>query len=152
MPVLVRSRVRQVIIHDIAVQRLIQQLLVLIREAESEVSIKFVGDTQMRRLNREYRGNDRTADVLAFAFREAVGPPSPMLGDVVVSIPMARRQAESFGHSLSEELTRLLIHGVLHLVGYDHERSEADARSMKRKEMVLWKRVSPIPTLVGGKL
>ena len=74
-----------------------------------------------------------------------------MLGDVVVSIPMARRQAESFGHSLSEELTRLLIHGVLHLVGYDHERSEADARSMKKKEMVLWKRVSPIPKLVKGK-
>ena len=151
MPVLVRSHVRQVTIRHIAVQRLIQDLLVLLCEFESEVSIKFVGDTRMRHLNRDYRGNDRTTDVLAFAFREAVGPPSPMLGDVVVSIPMARRQAESFGHSLSEELTRLLIHGVLHLVGYDHERSEADARSMKKKEMVLWKRVSPIPKLVKGK-
>ena len=151
MPVLVRSHVRQVIIQDIVVKRLIQQLLVLIRESESEVGIKFVGDTRMRRLNREYRGNDRTTDVLAFAFREASGAPSPMLGDVVVSIPMARRQAKSFGHSLSEELVRLFIHGVLHLVRYDHERSEADARSMKKKEMVLWKRVSPIPKLVKGK-
>ena len=152
MPVLVRSHVRQVTIHHIAVQRLIQDLLVLLCEFESEVSIKFVGDTRMRHLNRDYRSDDRTTDVLAFAFREVVGPPSPMLGDVVVSIPMARRQAESFGHSLSEELARLLIHGVLHLVGYDHERSEADARSMKRKEMGLWKRVSPIPKLVRGKL
>ena len=151
MPVLVRSHVRQVIIRDIVVKRLIQQLLVLIRESESEVGIKFVGDTRMRRLNREYRGNDRTTDVLAFAFREAGGPPSPILGDVVVSIPMARRQAESFGHSLSEELTRLFIHGMLHLVGYDHERSEADARSMKRKEMELWRRVSPIPKLIKDK-
>ena len=151
MPVLVSSHIRQVIIRDIVVQRLIQQLLVLIRESESEVSIKFVGDIKMRRLNREYRGNDRTTDVLAFAFREAGGPFSPMLGDVVISIPMARRQAKSFGHSLSEELVRLFIHGVLHLVGYDHERSEADARSMKKKEMVLWKRVSPIPKLVKGK-
>ena len=151
MPVLVRSRVRQVIIHDIVVQRLIQQLLVLIREAESEVSIKFVGDTQMRRLNREYRGNDRTADVLAFAFREAGGPPSPMLGDVVISVPMASSQAKSFGHSLSEEFARLFIHGLLHLVGYDHERSEADARSMKRKEVELWKQVSPIQKLVKDK-
>ena len=151
MPVLVSSYIRQVIIRDIVVQRLIQQLLVLTRESESEVSIKFVGDTRMRRLNREYRGNDRTTDVLAFAFREAGGPPSRMLGDEVISIPMACRQAKSFGHSLSEELVRLFIHGVLHLVGYDHERSEADARSMKRKEMVLWKRVSPIPKLVKGK-
>ena len=151
MPVLVSSHVRQVIIHDIVVKRLIQQLLVLIRESESEVSIRFVGDTRMRRLNREYRGNERTTDVLAFAFREASGPFSHMLGDVVISIPMALRQAKSFDHSLSEELARLLIHGVLHLVGYDHERSEADARSMKRKEMALWKRVGPIPKLVKGK-
>ena len=151
MPVLVRSHVRQVIIRDIVVKRLIQQLLVLIRESESEVGIKFVGDTRMRRLNREYRGNDRTTDVLAFAFREAGGPPSPILGDVVVSIPMARRQAELYGHSLSEELARLFIHGLLHLVGYDHERNEIDAQSMKRKEIELWKRVSPIPKLVKGK-
>ena len=151
MPVLVRSRVRQVIIYDIVVQRLIQQLLVMIREAESEVSIKFVGDTQMRRRNREYRGNDWTTDVLAFAFREAGGPPSPMLGDVVISVPMARSQAKLFGHSLSEEFARLFIHGLLHLVGYDHERSEADARSMKRKEVELWKQVSPIPKLVKYK-
>ena len=151
MPVLVRSHVRQVIIRDIAVQRLIHQLLVLICESESEVSIKFVGDARMRRLNREYRGNDQATDVLAFAFREAGGPPSLMLGDVVISVPMACRQAKSFGHSLSEELARLFIHGLLHLVGYDHERSEVDAWNMKRKEMGLWKRVSPIPKLVKGK-
>ena len=150
MPVFVRSRVRRVVIQDSAVRRLLQQLLKIIRESDSEVSIEFVGDAQMRRLNREYRGNDRTTDVLAFAFREAGGPPSTMLGDVVVSIPMAERQAESLGHSLSEELVRLLIHGVLHLVGYDHERSKADARSMKRKEIGLWKRVTPIPKLVKG--
>ena len=151
MPVSVRSQVRQVIIRDIVVKRFIQQLLVLVRESKSEVSVKFVGDTKMRRLNREYRGNDRTTDVLAFAFREAGGPPSRMLGDVVISIPMACRQAKSFGYSLSEELARLFIHGVLHLVGYDHERNETAAQSMKRKEMRLWNLVSPIPKLVKGK-
>ena len=137
MPVLVSSHVRQVIIRDIVVKCLIQQLLVLVRESESEVSIKFVGDTRMRRLNREYRGNERTTDVLAFAFREASGPVSNMLGDVVISIPMALRQAKSFDHSLSEELARLLIHGVLHLVGYDHVRSQDYYKMNKIEKRIL---------------
>lgn len=148
MPVFVHSRIRCVFIRDRVVQRVIQQLLVPIGEAESEVSIEFVGDSRMRRLNREYRKKDRTTDVLAFACREAGGPPSPLLGDVVVSVPTAIQQASSLGHSLNEELVRLLIHGMLHLVGYDHERSEAEARKMKQQEGRLWKHVSPIPKLV----
>lgn len=148
MPVFVHSRIRRELVRETVVQRVIQWLLVSLGEAESEVSIEFVGDTRMRRLNREYRKKDRTTDVLAFASREAGGPPSPLLGDVVVSVPTARRQASSLGHSLNEELVRLLIHGVLHLVGYDHERSEAEARKMKQKEGRLLTYVSPIPKLV----
>lgn len=147
MPVFVHSRVRRVLIREAVVCRIVQQLLASIGEAASEISIEFVGDVRMRRLNREYRKKDRTTDVLAFASREAGGPPSPLLGDVVVSVPTALRQADSLGHSLSEELIRLLIHGVLHLVGYDHERSEAEAQRMRRKEQALLAILKPFPKL-----
>ena len=64
------------------------------------------------------------------------------LGDVVISMPAAKRQAAALGHSLRDELARLLVHGVLHLLGYDHERSERDALRMARKEKVVLKAIS----------
>jgi len=148
MPVFVHSRVRSVLIREAAVRRVVQELLACVGEAASEISIEFVGDARMRRLNRDYRQKDRTTDVLAFACREAGGPATSMLGDVVVSVPTAKRQAVSLEHSLNEELVRLLIHGLLHVVGYDHERSEDDARKMRRKEQVLGKALMPLPSLV----
>ncbi|MDA1303845.1 MAG: rRNA maturation RNase YbeY [Nitrospirae bacterium] len=147
MPVFVHSRVRRVLIREAVVCRVVQQLLASIGETASEISLEFVGDVRMRRLNLEYRKKDRTTDVLAFASREAGGPPSPLLGDVVISVPMASRQAFSLGHSLNEELARLLIHGLLHVVGYDHERSEAEAQRMRRKEQALLATLKPFPKL-----
>lgn len=148
MPVFVHSRVRCVMVHEQVVIRVVGQLLALVGEAASEVSIEFVGDARMRRLNREYRHKDRTTDVLAFACREAGGPLSPMLGDIVVSVPTAMRQAVSIGHSVNEELIQLLVHGLLHLVGYDHERNEKEAQRMRRKEVKLLAEFTHIPKLV----
>ncbi len=129
-------------------RRVTRRLLRLLDEAEAEVCIGLVGDTRMRRLNRTYRNQDRTTDVLAFAYREAQTGVSPLLGDVVISVPTARRQAKELSHSLDEEVLRLLIHGVLHLVGYDHERSEWQARRMRRKETELFETFTPVPSLV----
>ena len=89
-----------------------------------------------------------TTDVLAFAVREGPGPSSPFLGDVVISVPQAIRQAAEQGHSIQRELAMLLIHGILHLLGYDHERSASEARRMQRKEWVLFQAVLPIPALI----
>ena len=124
------------------------RLLRLLDEAEAEVCIALVGDTKMRRLNRTYRNKDRTTDVLAFAYREAGFGVAPLLGDVVISVPTARRQAKACSHSLDAELLRLLIHGVLHLVGYDHEQSRQQARRMERKETELLDILAPVPSLV----
>ena len=66
---------------------------------------------------------------------------SPLLGDVVISVPTARRQAREAGHSLDEEVAALLIHGVLHLCGYDHERSEKEAKRMERRERGIFNKV-----------
>lgn len=102
-----------------------------------------MGDRAMRSLNKRYRGKDKTTDVLSFTFRE--GPFSnirpEILGDIVISIPTARRQAGEAGASLDSEISRLLIHGLLHLLGYDHEQGPAEADRMRRKERLLIKKV-----------
>ena len=92
----------------------------------------------MRDLNHRYRGRDRTTDVLAFAQREgAAGAPDGLLGDVVISLDTARRQARKHRATQGREAERLLVHGLLHLLGYDHERSPAEARRMQRRERAL---------------
>lgn len=111
---------------------------------DAELSVLFVGDQAMRTLNRRYRGKDRTTDVLSFSLREG-GFPSiqpDMLGDIVISVPVAARQARQEGHSISREIDRLLIHGLVHLLGYDHERGHREAQRMIRKERILLKELS----------
>lgn len=97
----------------------------------------------MRKLNHVWRGKDKTTDVLSFSFREGkfTEVQADMLGDIVISIPVARRQAKAAGHSLTHELDRLLVHALAHLLGFDHERGEQEARSMTRKEQQLLKRL-----------
>lgn len=93
----------------------------------------------MRALNRRYRGKDRTTDVLSFPMREGKGPrtASPLLGDIVISVPEAERQARADGEALQKAVDRLLVHGFLHLLGYDHERGGAEAIRMEARERVL---------------
>lgn len=122
--------------HSSYVRRVCRDVLRTLDEGASELSVALVRDDEMHRLNRDYRGKDRTTDVLAFALREgeATEHQAPgLLGDVVVSVPTAERQAAARGHSLDHELAELLVHGILHLLGYDHERSPADARRMFAK-------------------
>ena len=106
-----------------------------------------MGDRRMRRLNRQYRKRDRSTDVLAFATREGPSPSSSLLGDVVISWDTAVRQASIAGHSVDHELVILLIHGVLHLLGYDHDRDEPEARRMQRKERSVFQSLQPLPKL-----
>jgi len=91
-----------------------------------------VTDPEIHDLNRRYRGKDRPTDVLSFPLADALQP--SLLGEVVISVETAARQAQRRGHSLPEELQTLLIHGVLHLLGYDHEVSRSEAIRMHRKE------------------
>lgn len=95
-----------------------------------------VGDRAMRTLNRTYRGKDRTTDVLSFPLQEGAntGLQPQMLGDIVISLPAAGRQARAAGGTVREEVDRLLVHGFLHLLGYDHERGGAEARRMEARE------------------
>jgi probable rRNA maturation factor len=98
-----------------------------------EVSVLFCGDRAMRTLNRRYRRMDRATDVLAFPAGDG-----RLLGDVVVSVPYADRQARRRGESRGREIDRLLLHGVLHLAGYDHETDDGE---MDRLEAAIRRRL-----------
>ena len=89
-------------------------------------------DQEIHTLNRQYRHKDKPTDVLSFPLADEVQP--SLLGDVVISIETAARQARRRRHSLREEVQILLIHGILHLLGYDHEVSRGEAIRMHRKE------------------
>lgn len=113
-----------------------------------EVSLVFTDVETVQKLNREYRGEDRPTDVLAFymlphekAGESFVLPPDNVarLGEVIISYPHAVKQAKEQGHSVERELALLVIHGLLHLLGYDHEQPEEEARMRTRENELLEK-------------
>ncbi len=110
------------------------------------MSILLTDDAHIHRLNRDYRSKDSPTDVLSFALRDAVsGAPSSqapflsneLLGDVVISVETALRQAEARGASLEEEVAHLGVHGILHLLGYTDDTDEGAAEMRVREELVL---------------
>jgi rRNA maturation RNase YbeY len=149
MPAEVRVRLRRGHIRRDAVTLLANIILEAVGESSAELYIELIGDHRMQRLNRQYRGKNVPTDVLAFSQRETPGPRSPLLGDVVISVHSVLRQARARHHSADEEIAVLLIHGILHLCGYDHERGEPEARRMRRRELILRRSVNPLPRLIG---
>ncbi len=107
---------------------------------DAEVSVSFVSNNEIRRLNRAYRNKDSITDVLSFPLgangkydiNKETG--CALLGDVVISLETAMRQAEIYGHSLEREIGFLTVHSMLHLLGYDHEISPLEERIMREKE------------------
>ena len=125
------------------------------RLGDCELSLTLTTDRAMRKLNREFRGIDAPTDVLSFSQIEQAGiaAPNPRsvknspglpVGDIVISIDTALRQAREYRTSPSSRLRRLLVHGFLHLIGYDHERSATDARRMFARERTLAARIARI--------
>nr|WP_071934010.1 rRNA maturation RNase YbeY [Thermosinus carboxydivorans] len=110
---------------------------------QTEVSIVLVDDEYIFELNRQYRDKDVPTDVLSFALNEGDEPaiindPAAMLlGDIVISLETAARQAEEFGHGLERELAYLTLHGMLHLLGYDHETEEERVKMRNEEEYIL---------------
>lgn len=105
----------------------------------------------MRALNRQYRGVDKTTDVLSFPQQEGYKlqvtsckskDKKLLLGDLVINLPRVKRQAEEYERGFYEELKRLMIHGLLHLIGYDHERSKYLRRRMEKKEIKLLEEIN----------
>ncbi|MDV6236919.1 rRNA maturation RNase YbeY [Leptospira ellisii] len=119
-------------------------------DSRCELAILLVGDSDMREINLLRRGKDKTTDVLSFPLEFDSAPlqnvlqrrnvsisdslPPIALGEIIISVDTLERQAAQIGHSSKDEFYRLLVHGFLHLLGYDHERGEEEERIMKAKE------------------
>ena len=107
---------------------------------DAEVSVSFVSNAEIRNLNRIYRKKDSVTDVLSFPlgvdgkYDISKETGCALLGDVVISLETAMRQADLYGHSLEREIGFLTVHSMLHLLGYDHETSPLEARKMREKE------------------
>ena len=111
-----------------------QKVLELLNQERAELSLGLVGNRGIQKLNARYRNRNEPTDVLAFPAGKALLPGMQVLGDVVISVEKAEEQARKRRKTLGQEIESLLIHGILHLLGYDHERSEKDAKIMRRME------------------
>lgn len=123
---------------------------------QTEVDITLVDDAAIHELNRTYRGIDRPTDVLSFALDEGEEEPEVdddeiehLLGDVIISAPTAVRQGEEYGHGLEREMTYLAVHGMLHLLGYDHM-EEKDKLIMRKREEEVLRRLDLAEENFGG--
>lgn len=141
----------QIQIQDELIEKL-EQLLAIAGVAEEvtsgEVALTFVDDEEIQALNKAYRDKDKPTDVLSFpqwedndeemtiVYDEDDAPEddAEMIGDIVISLQTAKRQAEEFGHSLEREVCFLFVHGFLHLLGYDHEEGDAEEAEMFAKQ------------------
>ena len=126
-------------------QTVLQKTAELLKLAdETEISVLLVNNATIRELNRDFRAKDAPTDVLSFPLEEeredeaepAVigGPSARMLGDIVISVEKAVEQATEYGHSVERELAFLAIHGLLHLLGHDHEKGETAKQAMRAEE------------------
>jgi len=136
-----RNRTRRHALSLARIEATAEALLAATRRRGASLSLSFVGDAAMRRINREHRGHDRTTDVLSFPlyapFAVPLRPPRGetelLLGDIVISVDVAARQAAAYDATLEREIERLLVHGIAHLLGHDHE-APAERRAMLRDE------------------
>jgi probable rRNA maturation factor len=112
-------------------------------DPHTEVSVVLSDDEYIHQLNRQFRGKDCPTDVLSFALNEGEepeiidGPEEVLLGDIIISLETATRQAEEYGHSLERELAYLTVHGILHLLGYDHMMEDEKKEMRQEEEYIL---------------
>lgn len=128
------------------IKNLIEKSIAAVLKVENlhenvEVSVSFVGDEEIRALNRDYRGVDKSTDVLSFPMDDEFIIVSRILGDVIINTRRVMEQAEELGHSEEREISYLTVHSILHLLGYDHMDDE-DKKEMREREKLAMKELS----------
>ena len=157
MEILIKNQQNHKQLNKIRIKKASRKILSLLKHPSTELSILFVDDEKMQQLNADYRGINRTTDVLSFPqasekwevrnkkFNEKITgifptshflPPTShfLLGDIVINVQMAVSQAKKSGKNFYDEIYHLLVHGILHLLGYDHEKSKYKSLIMRKKE------------------
>ena len=136
MKIFIKNRQRHRPLNQAKIIRAARNILSLSEQTTAELSILFVGNAKMLQLNNDYRGIKKSTDVLSFEAQIPLdnSEAGNILGDVVINVARAESQAETSGTGFYDEIYRLLIHGILHLSGYDHENSRYRAGKMRKKE------------------
>lgn len=135
MPVLIKNRQRKLKLNTRDIRKFTQDVLNLLGCGEKELSLVLVNDRQITEINRDYLGRDKPTNVISFAMTEGEfgDLASGLLGDVIISVETAFRHAAESGSRHLDEIQYLVIHGILHLIGYDHETGK-DGLKMRKKE------------------
>ncbi|MDF2591285.1 MAG: putative metal-dependent hydrolase [Clostridia bacterium] len=152
MSVLIDNRQEKVSVNsdiEALIEKVVQKALETFVEEDYEVSISFVDNNEIKDLNKQYRNKDTATDVLSFPLmefeiseenynnEEEYVQEDRLLGDIVISLERAEEQAVEYGHSFERELAFLVVHGVLHLLGMDHEVEEQEKEMIKKQEEIL---------------
>ena len=146
MAVLLRNEHPKIIIDTLYIDTKVQIIMDCLDCMDQEISILFMEDADIRQLNKEFRDDDKSTDVLSFPQNSDEDPSIPgeiILGDIAISLDKAKTQAKEHGLAFNEEIILLLIHGILHLLGYDHEISEQEEIKMRNKTRELFKDIFP---------
>jgi len=143
MKIWIRNRQKHIPLDLRKIRRAAQRILAELGFLEAELSLLFVNDRQIQTLNRKYLRRDKPTNVLAFSMREGeFSTLHPhLLGDLVISVETAKRQSNRFGLDGAEMVILLMVHGVLHLIGYEHEGTKKGAREMTLKQRELFRQV-----------
>ena len=141
--ILIKNQQKLIPIPSPMIRRIVNGILAELELQNPEISILLLDDAQITELNKDYLKRNKPTDVIAFPMRDDSFPnvQPQLLGDVVISVETAERQAAERGYSLYHEITYLATHGILHLLGYDHEVSEEEEKRMRGKEEEIFSRV-----------
>ena len=153
MSILLRNDHPLINIDSDDINKKIEMVMSSLNCLNQEVSILLTADADIRELNQQFRGIDQPTDVLSFPQNADEDPPIPgeiILGDIAVSLDTAQAQAKEHGLTFEEEIILLLIHGILHLLGYDHEISEQEEEKMRSKTRELFNLVFPGKVLANS--
>ena len=138
LPIEIVNRQRLYALNCAGIAQLSRQVFERLNRPQVSITITFIRDPAMRRLNRDYRGIDAPTDVLSFAYHESRDQSDPgddpaQLGDVIISVETAARYAQKLGLTFEDEIRTLVIHGTLHLAGYDHETDNGEMNRLERR-------------------
>ena len=146
MAVFLHNKHSEIQIDNLELKKKVDAIMANLNCLDKEISILLMGDDDIRQLNKKFRGYNKPTDVLSFPQNADEDPPIPgeiILGDIAISLDIAKIQAKEHGLKLKEEIILLLIHGILHLLGFDHEISEQEEIKMRNKTRELFKEIFP---------
>ena len=140
MPIYIRNKQKKLKINTSKVRRTVNKILALLDLVGKEVSVLLVDNESIREINKKYLGRDTATNVISFAMAEGLhGSVNPaLIGDIVISVEKALTDSRRSGMPMEDEIDFLLLHGILHLIGYEHEIDETGAQRMKAKERELF--------------